>query len=607
MLYAAASRAYNITLVAGLYHSPGRTSQATTHKESDQELSKMDQTTNITTTTGSGSNSLAQILSVLQRILSTTELDQDRRSLPILPQHPPPTLDDLQKGLARQETTSGQGSKSASASISDSNLPLDTLSRLATHLIHDILPYLNLGSLSPNYYGFVTGGATPAALLGDLVASVYDQNVQVHLPHETVATTLEVAALNKLVELFRLPEAEWAIGRPGSHGGGIFTTGATASNVLGLALGREYVLRRALERKERELPQDGTSHRFSCGDYGIAELMVQAGARKIQVLSTLSHSSMAKAASVVGIGRKNVVSILAATDSNNNNSNATDPLRIDLDRLETEARKTNDGVLSILTLSAGEVNTGRFATDSLDTMARVRSICDQYGVWIHVDGAFGLFARLFDQDDVEYRELTAGVQGLDLADSITADCHKLLNVPYDCGVFFTKHRDLSEAVFANGNAAYLTSAAGTDGDNIQSPLNIGIENSRRFRALPVYCTLAAYGREGYLDMLKRQVGLARRVTRWLLQDDRFDVLPGGAADDDILAKTFIVVLFRVRNEKKRVDFVKRVNATGRIYLSGTVWEDNPAARIAVSNWQVDVEKDAKIIEDVFDQVVDRGS
>jgi glutamate/tyrosine decarboxylase-like PLP-dependent enzyme len=322
--------------------------------------------------------------------------------------------------------------------------------------------------------------------------------------------------------------------------------------------------------------------------------MAQADVHRIQVLSTMPHSSIAKAASVVGIGRRNVVSIAADTD---------DTLQIDLARLETEARRP--GVVNILAISCGEVNTGRFATDSLETMIKLREICDRYEVWIHVDGAFGLFGRVLDDDDGggDYTDIIRGVQGVELADSITADCHKLLNVPYDCGVFFTRHKDMSQAVFSNGNAAYLTSSVGPDGDAIQSPLNIGLENSRRFRALPVYCTLTAYGRRGYCDMLTRQIGLARRVTEYLLKHPKFEVLPAGK---DILSKTFMVVLFRARDDELNRNLVQKVNATGRVYLTGTVWKGAPAARMAVSNWQVDVERDARLVQDVLDQVVTAG-
>ena len=535
---------------------------------------------------------LTHVLKALQAITSSSDLaisqrcppsDKNRASFPVLPRNIPKLpIPNLDQSLASTTANNQQGGQD------------DTLTDLSSHLRTTILPYLNLSSLSPNYYGFVIGGATPAALLGDFLATIYDQNVHVHLPKETLATTLEVTTLNMLVQFFRLPKAEWTIGTQGSQGGGTFTTGATASNVLGLALGREFVLRRALER--RGVNADG----LSCGECGIAELMTQAGVKKIQVLSTMPHSSIAKAASIVGIGRRNVISI----------SSANDLLEVDMDRLRAEVARTD--VLNILAISAGEVNTGRFATGSLEQWTRIRQICDDHGVWIHVDGAFGLFGRLFSpkDDDRDYHEIISAVEGIELADSITGDCHKLLNVPYDCGVFFTRHKSLSEDVFKNGNAAYLTSGASASTDDgygaIQSPLNIGIENSRRFRALPVYATLTAYGREGYLDMLKRQIGLARHVTKCLLQDDRFEVLAGGLtgeAEATILAKTFIVVLFRAKDDDTMKGLVKRVNETGKIYLSGTVWEGKPAARVAVSNWQVDVQRDGDLIAQVLDEVV----
>jgi len=110
----------------------------------------------------------------------------------------------------------------------------------------------------------------------------------------------------------------------------------------------------------------------------------------------------------------------------------------------------------------------------------------------------------------EFEGIAEGCEGLELADSIAGDGHKLLNVPYDCGFFFTRHLSISQQVFQNPNAAYLnTRNAATD--TVQSPLNIGLENSRRCRGLPVYATLMAYGREGYTNMLKRQIWFARSV------------------------------------------------------------------------------------------------
>ncbi|RMZ88910.1 hypothetical protein DV736_g3870, partial [Chaetothyriales sp. CBS 134916] len=463
------------------------------------------------------------------------------------------------------------------------------LSSLTTYFSTHILPHLNLASLSHNYYGFVTGGVTPAARLGDWLVSVWDQNVQVHLPAETIATNIEVAALNQLVELFNLPRDEWGIsgnGVEGCRGSGTFTTGATASNVLGLALGREWVLQRATEKKL------GVGKGMSCGEHGVYECMLAAGVRKVKVLSTLPHSSIGKAASLVGFGRGSIVSVAKVEG---------DGLAIDLEKLQREV--VEEGTVSVLVVSAGEVNTGRFATEGIEMLKSVRAICNKYGVWMHADGAFGLFGRaLMDlEEQGVYKEIVKGVEGLELADSITGDGHKLLQVPYDCGFFLSRQKDMAAKVCANSNATYLT--AGTScGDDIQSPLNIGLENSRRFRALPVHATLCAYGKGGYVDMLERQIALARRVVRWLWNDDRYEVLPNEAGLGAAVAKTFIVVLFRAKDEVLNSALAKTINATGRIYVTGTIWQEQIAVRIAVSNWQADVERDGKLIEEILDQV-----
>ena len=525
----------------------------------------MEENTNISNT----SSHVLQVLDSITHLLKSTPhltaqiTPSPANTTPILPHHIPT--------LPLHATTLPETSSSSPSS------PNHLLNHLATH----ILPSLSLSSLSPNYYGFVTGGCTPAALTGDILASIYDQNVAVHLPTQSIATTLDVVALNMLVELFRLPSVGWGIGSA-AGGAGTFTTGATASNVLGLALGREWGLSR------------GTG--MSVGEHGIVECMRAADVPFVRVLSTMPHSSVAKAASVVGLGRASVVSVASEGD----------PLKIDLEKLEAEIAKEGGRGRFILCISAGEVNTGRFATESLGQMRRLRDICDKFGIWMHVDGAFGLFGRVLMESNggcpAEYDEIVKGVQGLELADSITGDGHKLLNVPYDCGFFFTRHRGLSEKVFQNGNAAYLTSSVGPT-DNISSAMNIGIENSQRFRALPVYATLTHYGRAGYKDMLARQMGLAREVAGWLFDHPDFELLPAGEAKDQMLAKTFIGVLFRTKDASKDGELVKRINATGQIYVTGTSWDDRPAARIAVSNWQVDIARDSQRIFEVLQRVI----
>ena len=287
-----------------------------------------------------------------------------------------------------------------------------------------------------------------------MLVTVYDQNVQVHLLDQTIATEVEVCALHMLLDLFNLERDAW--GRSPT-----FTTGATASNALGLAMGRESVLRRKAEKR-------GSSP-LSVGEQGIHKVMESAGVKRVQILSTLPHSSIAKAASIVGLGRSHVVSVSKTETS------GVSTVGIDFERLEAAVRKLD--VATILGLSAGEVDTGRFATNAMQEMKRLHYISGQHDIWIHVDAAFGLFGRILPAlaDETEFAEIVRGCQGLELADSISGDAHKLLNVPYDCGFYFCRHKGIAEEVFRNGNAADLTSASSNN--NISSPLNIGIENS----------------------------------------------------------------------------------------------------------------------------------
>ncbi|KAK5172855.1 uncharacterized protein LTR77_002975 [Saxophila tyrrhenica] len=443
------------------------------------------------------------------------------------------------------------------------------LDQIQKHLQNDLVPAFDRHNKTPNYYGFVTGGTTPASLLADHIAVDNDQSLMVHLPKDSISVEAEDCALRMLCQLLDFEPERWP------HR--TFTTGATASNVLGLACGREYVIRRAAEVNGGEV--------VSVADYGLPEAMRRAGIENMQILSEVPHSSLRKAASIVGLGRASVRNVGLANAAH----------RFDFEALEAALEEPRTA--SIVSISCSEINTGFFATSG-DDMQRIRQLCDQYGAWIHVDAAFGLLARVLPQTP-EYEVLTQGVKDLHLADSITGDGHKLLNVPYDCGFFFSRHLDLGTAVFQNTNAAYINSnaAATSSGTpSIPSPLNIGIENSRRFRALPVYASLTAYGRNGYRDMMERQISLARAIAKYIDNSVHCELLPKGNSIDNI----YIIVLFQAKDENINDELVQRINATRKIYVSGTQWDGRPAARFAVASWQVQVEREMATIKEVLE-------
>ncbi|KAJ5550167.1 hypothetical protein N7535_001894 [Penicillium sp. DV-2018c] len=446
-----------------------------------------------------------------------------------------------------------------------------TLTSVQKHILEDIVPAFNGGSISANYYGFITGGTTPAALFADNVVSAYDQNVQVHLPNHSIVTDVEYNAIGLLLDLFRLDRATW-------HNG-TFTTGATGSNILGLACGREFVLQQAAQRQGCKLQ--------SVGEEGLFEVLSALGLSGVQVLSTLPHSSLVKAAGVLGIGRSNVHNVCRADN----------PLLFDMDKLEKELGRADK--VSIIAVSCGEVNTGRFATSGAD-LRRIRQLCDKYGAWMHADGAFGIFGRVLGESP-EFATIKKGCEAIELVDSITGDGHKLLNVPYDCGFFFTRHSNVASQVFQNANAAYLASGD-SDGPSIPSPLNIGIENSRRFRALPVYASLLSYGKSGYEEMLKRQICLARKIYSWIFEHPGYTALPQGSSKAELLDQTFMCVLFRANDEGLNRELGNKINESSRMFVSGTSWDGSPACRIAISNWRVDVERDFALVTEVLAKV-----
>ena len=264
------------------------------------------------------------------------------------------------------------------------------------HVLGTLAPALtgqNLGGADGGrYWGFVTGAVLPVAEAADNVASAYDQNVQVHLPAQTIATEVEDAALRMVLGLLRLDchssNGDGDKPRTIDWRGRTFTTGATASNILGLACGREAVIRARLPSAATTTAKPGGEEwddAESVGELGLLRACARAGVDEIRVLTSAAHSSVAKAASVVGLGRASVVDASRRA--------AGEPWRLDLDAVERELAR-DPRVAHIVCVGAGEVNTGRFATEGLADMKRLRDLADKYRAWIHVDGGKETFFPL---------------------------------------------------------------------------------------------------------------------------------------------------------------------------------------------------------------------
>ena len=376
-------------------------------------------------------------------------------------------------------------------------------------------------SAGPRYFGFVTGGSTPAAVAGDWLVSAYDQNACGS--HGSIAPQLEKQAVHFFRQLVGLNHDFF----------GSFVTGATVSNMVGLALGRQWVG----EQSNLDISNDG---------------LAQAGT--IKIVSGTPHSSILKSLSMLGIGRKSIVTIPTLPDRE----------AIDIQALENYLQTNSEPF--ILVANAGTVNTVDF--DDLEALGKLKST---YNFWLHVDAAFGGFAACSEK----YRHY---LNGINAADSITIDAHKWLNVPYDAALQFTRHQNLQLKVFQN-SAAYLS-------DPEQSPdfFHYTPENSRRFRALPSWFTLLAYGREGYREIVERHVTISQHFGKRIQDSEQFVLLAPVRMN---------VICFTLNQKNLTLDIIRQflntVRDDGRVFFTPTIYKGTPAIRAAVSNWQTQQE------------------
>jgi glutamate/tyrosine decarboxylase-like PLP-dependent enzyme len=374
-----------------------------------------------------------------------------------------------------------------------------------------------MASQSPRFFGFVFGGSLPAALAADWVASAWDQNAVLYVAAPAAAVAEEVVG-GWLAELLGLPaSASFAI-----------TTGCQMAHATGLAAARHHVLRQAgWDVEARGLSGAPPIRLLANGDF---------------------HVTLARAVRLLGLGTDSLVRV--GTDADG----SMDPGAL------RAALAAGDGP-AIVCAQAGEVNSGAF--DPLD------EVCDaaaEHGAWVHVDGAFGLWAAAAPS----HRHLVAGVGR---ADSWATDAHKWLNVPYDAGLAFVAHPDAHHGAFS-ASAAYLPTGA-------RDAMDWTPDSSRRARSFTIWAALRSLGREGVAEMVERCCACARRFAEVLGEQKGIEVL-----NDVVLNQ----VLVRFDDDDAATDaVVAAVQAEGTCWMGPTTWRGRRAMRISVSNWATTIE------------------
>jgi glutamate/tyrosine decarboxylase-like PLP-dependent enzyme len=371
---------------------------------------------------------------------------------------------------------------------------------------------------SGRYFGFVIGGGLPAALAADWLTSAWDQNAGLYAGGPS-ASVVEQVTGEWLVDLLGLP-AESSVG---------FVTGTQMAHVTGLAAARWHVL---------------DSVGWDVGAKGLA------GAPPIQVLAgEKRHATVDRALRLLGLGAREIV---AADDQG---------------RLVPAALSDALGEgPAIVCAQAGEVNTGAF-----DPLPEIADACEAAGAWLHVDGAFGIWAAVSPR----LRQLVAG---LERADSWTTDAHKWLNVPYDSGIVLCRHAESHRAAMTT-SASYLIQDEGAR--RVRDQVDWVPEFSRRARGFAVYAALRSLGRSGLVELVERCCDGAARFAAAIAELDGVELL-----NDVVLNQ----VLFCFESDEHTDEVLRLVQEDGRVWMSGTTWAGRKAIRVSVSNWQTGAEQ-----------------
>lgn len=391
-------------------------------------------------------------------------------------------------------------------------------------------------SAGPRYFGFVVGGELPAALAADMVASGWDQ-IAFNAVTSPAAIAFEDVAGMWLKELLGIP-AGASVG---------FVTGAQGANTVGLATGRWKVLH---------------DHGWDVGRQGLF------GAPPVRVVvGEERHATVDRTLRLLGLGEQSMVVVPAREDG------AMDEMQL------ASVLGLGDGPV-IVVAQAGNVNTGAF-----DDLTVISEIARERGAWLHIDGAFGLWAGA----SPEHSHLVAG---LELADSWGCDGHKWLNVPYDCGYAFCAEPEVHATAMAY-TADYLTGqVAGREfggGDLV-------LESSRRARGFATWAAIRSLGRSGIADMVARCCALARRLAAGVAE------IPGMEVVNEVVLNQ---VLVRVGDTATTDDVERLVQSEGTAWLGATTWRGERLLRVSVSNWST-TESDIDVTVDAIARAVARA-
>jgi glutamate/tyrosine decarboxylase-like PLP-dependent enzyme len=410
------------------------------------------------------------------------------------------------------------------------------LNEVLKELVESARPGL-MASAGPRYFGFVTGGSTDAALVADVMTSGWDQ-LAFNESSSPASLAFEDVAGSWLKDLLGIP-ASASVG---------FVTGAQAANTVGLTAARLQVLR---------------DHGWDVGLDGLH------GAPRVRVVAGAErHATIDRTLRLLGLGENALELVPVGPDG-----------AMDAESLDGVLRSGASGP-TIVCAQSGNVNTGAF-----DDLRRICDVAKQYGAWVHVDGAFGLWAGASSS-------LRHHVDGVELADSWGCDGHKWLNVPYDSGYAFCARPEV-HATAMGYTASYLS---GQEEGRHLGGGDFVLESSRRARGFATWAALRGLGRSGVEGVIDRCCAMARRFAEGLNAIDGVDVV-----NDVVLNQ----VLVRVGDEPATERIAQEIQEGGDAWLGATTWRGERLLRISVSNWSTtaaDIDRSIRAVADAVQQI-----